>query len=146
MKNLKKLMLMAVLTGAVSSGAYAQKITAAKVPAAVKAAFAKTNPGVTNVKWEKEDGKFEAGYTMGGHEMSALYDANGTMTESEMGIKVSELPTSVLSYVSANRKGAKIKEAAKITKAGGEVNYEAQVNGKDMIFDAKGSFIKEVKD
>lgn len=145
MKNLKKLILMTALAGAVSVGAYAQKIDVAKVPAAVKTAFAKANPGV-KVKWEKEDGKFEAGYMMGGHEMSALYEANGTMTESEMGIKASELPASVLSYVKTNRKGAKIKEAAKITKANGEVNYEAEVNGKDMLFDTKGGFIKEVKD
>jgi hypothetical protein len=145
MKNLKKLMLLTALTGA-TAGAYAQKIDAAKVPAAVITAFAKANPGVTKVKWELEKGHYEAGYTQGGHEMSALFEPSGIMTESEMEIKVSELPANVLSYVKANRKGAAIKEAAKITKAGGEVNYEAEVKGKDMLFDAKGNFLKEAKD
>jgi hypothetical protein len=78
--------------------------------------------------------------------MSALFEANGAMTESEMEIKVKELPAAILEYVKTNRKGAAIKEAAKVTKANGEVNYEAEVNGKDMIFDAAGNFLKEEKD
>ena len=43
-------------------------------------------------------------------------------------------------------KGKNIKEGAKITKADGTVNYEAEVNGTDVIFDASGKFIKEAKD
>jgi hypothetical protein len=31
-------------------------------------------------------------------------------------------------------------------KANGEVNYEAEVPHKDVIFDANGKFIKEAKD
>jgi hypothetical protein len=77
--------------------------------------------------------------------MSALYEANGTMTESEMDIKVSDLPASVLAYVKENYKGKKIKEGAKITKSDGTVNYEAEVDGKDVIFDATGKFLKEMK-
>ena len=115
------------------------------VPAAVKAAFAKQYPGTT-AKWEKEDGKYEAGFKHQGHEMSVLFEASGTMTENEMEIKVTELPSSAMEYVKAHYKGVTVKEAAKITKANGEVNYEAEVKGKDLIFDAKGTFLKEVKD
>jgi hypothetical protein len=62
-----------------------------------------------------------------------------------MEIKVSELPGSVMQYITAHHKGASVKEAAKITKANGEVNYEAEVKGMDLIFDATGKFLKEVK-
>lgn len=142
---MKKLMMMSALVAAIGFSACGQKLDASKVPAAVKAAFAKQYPGITT-KWEKEDGKFEAGFKQNGNTMSALFEANGTMTESEMDIKVSDLPATVLAYVKDHYKGKTIKEGAKITKADGTVNYEAEVDGKDVIFDSNGKFLKEVKD
>ncbi len=139
------MMMMSAFIAAITVSACAQKIDAAKVPAAVKTAFAKQYPAV-KVKWEKEAGLFEAGFELKGNEMSALYDANGTMKESEMEIKVADLPASAVKYVNDNYKGKKIKESAKITKADGTVNYEAEVNGKDLIFDANGKFINAVKE
>jgi hypothetical protein len=141
---MKKLLSLVALATAIGFSACAQKLDASKVPAAVKATFEKQYPGVS-VKWEKEDGKYEAGFKQNGNTMSALYEANGTMTESEMDIKVSDLPASVLAYVKENYKGKKIKEGAKITKSDGTVNYEAEVDGKDVIFDATGKFLKEMK-
>jgi hypothetical protein len=138
-------MIMAALAAIVVFSATAQKLDAAKVPTAVKAAFAKQYPGAV-AKWEKEDGKYEAGFKQNGSNMSALFEANGTMTESEMDIKVADLPTTVLAYVKEHYSGKKIKEGAKITKADGTVNYEAEVDGKDVIFDANGKFLKEMKD
>ena len=129
----------------INIAASAQNIQAAKVPAKVKTTFAKQYPG-TAVKWEKENNKYEASFSKDGNVMSALYEANGTMTESEKDIKVTSLPATVLAYVKANYKGKTIKEAAIITKADGTVTYEAQVSGKDLIFDANGKFIKEMKD
>lgn len=35
----------------------------------------------------------------------------------------------------------KIKEAAKITKSNGEVQYEAEVNGKDILFTPEGKIV-----
>ena len=142
---MKKMMMISAFFAAITVSAFAQKIDAAKVPVAVKTAFAKQYPGVA-AKWEKEAGMFEAGFKEKGHAMSALYDAGGMMKESEMEIKIADLPASVAKYVNENYKGKKIKESAKITKADGTVNYEAEVSGKDLIFDANGKFIKAVKD
>lgn len=115
------------------------------VPESVKNSFAKQFPGITP-KWEMEDGNYEAEFKHMGHEMSAVFEPKGSMTESEMAIRVSQLPAPVLEFVKTNHKGATIKEAAKITKTNGEVNYEAEVKGKDLMFDASGKFLKEVKD
>jgi hypothetical protein len=38
--------------------------------------------------------------------------------------------------------GVKITEAGKVTDAKGRTRYEAEVKGKDMLFDEKGNFIK----
>lgn len=111
-----------------------------KVPAAVKSSFQKEYPGV-KVKWEKEGLNYEAGFKQKGHEMSVIYSPNGTPTEKEVEIPVSELPKAVRDYVSQNYKGAKIKEAAKITKSNGAVQYEAEINGKDVLFTPEGNLI-----
>lgn len=79
---------------------------------------------------------------LAGKETSAVYDEKGTLTEMEEEIKVSALSPSISAYVKEHYKGGVIKEAAKITK-GSETIYEAEVNKKDLIFDANGKFIKE---
>ena len=114
--------------------AAAQKISPAKVPALVKTAFKKAYPAVTKVKWEKEKGNYEAGFKQGTDVMSALFKADGMQIESELDIKTTALPANIMSYVKQNYKGAAIKEAAKITKATGEINFEAEVKGKDLLF------------
>lgn len=133
-----------IISAIVSLTAFAQKIDATKVPAAVKTSFAKQFPNA-KAKWEIEDGKYEAGFKNGDKTMSALFSIDGTMTESEVSIKQTELPAAVLAYVKEKYKGKTIKESAKITKANGTIVYEAEVNGKDLIFDDKGKFIKAVK-
>ena len=115
-------------------------------PAAAKAALLKAFPGSSKIKWEKENANYEAEFTHSGKKMSAEFDDKGTLLESEETIRSSELPASVLQYVKEHYKGASIKEAAKITKSNGDINYEAEVNKMDVIFDANGKFIKEEKD
>ncbi len=104
-----------MLTISVAFTANAQKLKEANVPVAVKAAFTKTYPN-NKAKWEKEDGKYEAGFKMNGTTMSALFIANGSMTESEMEIKVADLPATVLAYVKEHHKGKNIKAGAKLQK------------------------------
>ncbi len=142
--NIKKNLLLSALIATAGFSATAQKINATKVPDIVKASFAKQYPGVT-ATWEKEGGKYEAGFKKNNHNMSALFEVNGTMTESEVTIKVTELPHAVAGYVKEHYKGKTIKEGAKITKADGTINFEAEVDGKDVMFDDKGNFLKVTK-
>ncbi|KAA5534524.1 hypothetical protein F0919_07845 [Taibaiella lutea] len=111
-----------------------------------KAGFESKFPGATNVKWEKEDDMLEVNFKQGGKEMSALFETNGTLTETETEIAVTALPASASAYMKQHYAGKKVKEAAKIVKADGSVNYEAEVEKKDVLFDADGKFIKEAKD
>ena len=117
--------------------ANAQKLSTEKVPAPVKAAFEKLHPH-TRVNWEMEKKNYEAGFTANGKETSEVYNAGGSLLETEVAIKVAELPASVQSKL----KGMKVAEAAKITKADGSVNYEAEVKGKDLLFDPNGNPVK----
>lgn len=112
-------------------------------PAAVREAFAKSFPGITVTKWDKEGGKYEANFTKNGKSMSATFNVSGVLEETETDIKVTELPSSITSYIKTKYSGANIKEAAVIINAGGVKMYEAAIKGKDLLFDMQGKFVKE---
>ncbi len=122
-----------------------QKIDVSKVPDAVKTSFARQFPGA-KAEWEKEDGKYEAGFKLNGNNMSAVFEADGRMAENEVDISLTDLPPIILAYVKDHYNDKSIREAAMITNADGSVTYETEVGGKDLIFDANGKFLKEVKD
>jgi len=144
MPGMKKLGLFAFV-GLLVAQVSAQKINVSEVPELVRAAFNKSYPNAKPV-WEKESGNFEASFKEEGKEVSVIIDHKGMILETETGMAVTELPATALEYLKSHYKGMKVKEAAKIVKAGGEIMYEAGMNGKDILFDADGKFLKEVKD
>lgn len=132
----------AVLIGTLT---YAQKKAERSVPPAVKAAFQKAFPNAKEIKWEKENNSWEANFEWNEADYSVLLDESGNIIETEVEIEPHQLPQNVSLYLTQHYKGQKIKEAAKITDAKGVVSYEAEIKGKDLIFDEKGNFIKEIK-
>lgn len=128
-----------------SCNASAQKLKSADVPAAVKASFEKAYPAVKDVDWEKEGENYEAEFEVNKQETSVVYNAAGTLLETETEISTSALPSAAVAYVAQNYPKEKIKEAAKITAADGTITYEAELRDRDLIFDANGQFLKEVK-
>jgi hypothetical protein len=140
----KKIMIAA---WAISAGltACAQKLDASKVPAAVKTSLEKNYPGAV-AKWEKEKNMYEANFKYEGNKMSALFESDGTIKETETDIKPAELPAAVLLYVKEHYKGKTISEGAKITKSDGSISYEAEVDGKDVLFDKDGKFMQAGKE
>jgi DNA polymerase II small subunit/DNA polymerase delta subunit B len=123
----------------------AQNVKETEVPSLVKAAFNK-NYANTHAKWEKEKDNYEVNFKKDNKMMSAVIGKTGQIIETETDMPVDELPENVQSYLKAHYKGVKVKDAAKIVKANGEVNYEGEVNGKDVIFDKNGKFIKIARD
>lgn len=122
--------------------ACAQKVDKSSIPTVVKTTFAQLHPDVSKVKWEKEDAVFEASFKVERAEQSIVFDADGKVIETETEIAITELPSKVKAYIVEKFQGAKIKEAAKITDAKGLVSYEAEVKGKDLIFDENGKLLQ----
>ncbi len=142
---MKKPMLIA--TGLIISlAACAQRVKESEVPTVVKESFKKSYKDAKEVRWEKEAANFEAEFELGEADQSVVFNATGQFVETEVGIKVNELPSGVKDYVAKIYKDVKIKEATKITDAIGTVTYEAEIKGKDLIFDSAGKFIKEEAD
>jgi Putative beta-lactamase-inhibitor-like, PepSY-like len=117
------------------------------VPKAVADAFAKKFPGATNIKWGKENAKeYEADFKLNGVAMSANFLTDGTWTETEAVIAVTELPAPVVATVTANYAGYTITGADKIEKANGAITYEAEIKKgskkKEVILKADGTIVK----
>ena len=141
---MKKTIIVALLFAVMDASA--QKMDASKVPDAVKKAFTGKASSATDVKWEKEKGNYEANYKLGNQKKSSAFAPGGAWLETENSIAVTALPAAATEYLAKNYNGQKIKEAAQITMANGENRYEAEIKGTDVIFDAKGTFIKTEKD
>jgi hypothetical protein len=120
----------------------AQRLKSTDVPAAVKSALASQYPAATGVNWEKEKGNYEANW--GGRskeDNSVVFAPDGRFVEKVVAIPISSLPPAVATYVREHYPGARITEAGKVTNAAGETRYEAEVKGRDLVFDAAGKFL-----
>ena len=138
--------ILVTLSLVVVSFSFAQKGHKTEIPAPVKTAFAKQFPQAKGVKWEKEDGNFEAEFDLNKVEQSAVFDAQGNLVETEMEIKASDVPKAAMDYAKTHYPGKKIKEMARITDAKGVVSYELEIDGKDLMFDKAGNFATEKKE
>ncbi|HXB45750.1 MAG TPA: PepSY-like domain-containing protein [Puia sp.] len=142
---MQKTILSLVILSSISTGiAVCQDLKEKDIPSTVKAAFSTKYPAAKNVHWEKEKGNFEANWGgKSGEDNSAVFSPSAQFVEIVVAIPVGQLPPSVAPYVAKNYKGAKIKEAGKVTDASGKHMFEAEIKGKDLIFDEKGVFLKE---
>lgn len=120
------------ITLVITSGVMAQDLKSKDVPKVVKAALVSKYPQAAKVSWEKEKGNFEANWGgKSGEDNSASFTPKGEFVEIVNAIKISELPSPVVPYVAAHYKGAKIKEAGRVTDAAGKIRYEAEIKGGD---------------
>lgn len=139
---MKKITLLLAI-GCFAFSANAQKLKDSEVPPIMKQSLEKLHPGVKVEKWEKEKNNFEAEFKEGGVEKSVELGPNGQLIQSEEEIAVSALPKAISDYITTNMAGKKAKEASKITDAKGNVNYEAEIDNVDYIFDAAGKMLRK---
>ena len=145
---MKKIIGLTAILFALSGATFAQEKESGKidVPAKVKSALIQKYPEAKNVGWEKEKGNYEANWGgKSGEDNSVQFTPSGTFIEIVKAIPVSQLPSNIASYVKQHYNNAKITEAGKVTNAKGQLSYEAEVHGKDVIFDEKGNYVKAEK-
>jgi hypothetical protein len=141
---MKKTFLFPSMLIALAINAHAQDIKSKDVPVEVKKALAAKYPNATRVNWEKEKGNYEANWGgKSGEDTSVQFTPAGAFVEEVNVISVSQLPASVAVYVKAHYNSAKIKEAGKVIDASGRRMFEAEIKGKDLLFDESGNFIKQ---
>lgn len=128
-----------------STPVFAQQETTIHPPAAAAAAFSKAHPGIKGT-WESEGKDYEVNFREKGAGMSCVLTAGGTIIETETGIKAEALPDAARTYLQQHYPGQKIKDAARIEKANGTIEYEAGIGNKDILFNEQGTFLKVAKD
>ena len=141
---MKRLFIKVIVVGICGFSASGQKLKESQMPAAARAAFQRHYPN-TKANWDKEDANYEVNFKKDGKGMSVLIQ-DGTIVETETMISLNELPALAFDYMNQHYKGIKLKDAARIVKANGEVNYEAEIVHKDIVFDGNGKFLKEEKE
>jgi len=122
----------------------AQKVSESKVPEVVKAVFTKGYPGTAG-KWVKEDGNYEVSFDKDTKKMTLVIAPAGSLVQTEYAITSAELPKGAVDYLAVHAKGVKLDEMAHILKPNGEIQYEAEVKGKDILFDKDGKFLSKEK-
>jgi len=124
---------------------FGQKANGKKIPQAVKSVFYSKYPNVKDVKWDNEDDNYEASFDVNRVNNSILFSQDGKIIETEVEIEISQLPINVSDYLKKHYKNQKIKEVAKITTDKGIIIYEAEIHGKDLLFDENGNLITRNK-
>ena len=64
--------------------------------------FDKSFPKTIVKTWDKEDGNYEANFNQSGKIMSATFNTQGKWMETELTIKVSELPEAIPDFIKKN--------------------------------------------
>ncbi|MEO6882875.1 MAG: PepSY-like domain-containing protein [Bacteroidia bacterium] len=137
---MKKIILAMAFIGITGAAVWAR---GTEVPQLVKTKFQSIYHDVTKVKWGKEGANYEAEFSYKAVSTSVLFDAQGNVLETERAVTMADFPKTAKDYLAKNRAGMKITETSKITDANNKVTYEAEVKGKDIIFDDKGNFVQE---
>ena len=126
-----------------TAGLVAQKTN---VPAKVTTAFNAKFPGAKDVKWGKESKtEYEAEFKLNGNGISANFKADGSWTETESVIKVSELPVAVVTAINKKYPGAVISKAEKVEMPGKtayETSFKLKGKKKSLELNADGSIAK----
>jgi hypothetical protein len=145
---MKKIMSIVVIVFILGNAVCAQNNKGIAVPAVVKTALNNKYPGSHSypITWEREKGNYEANWGgKDGEANSVLFTPKGEFIEIVKAIPSNELPKPVLTYVAKHYKGAKLGDIGIVNDAKGTTSYEVEINGKDVIFDYNGNFIKEEK-
>lgn len=129
-----KIVVIALVAVGMSCSSDDHEIEESSVPKSARTALSTAFPDADDIEWEKEGEDFEASFENGKVEMSVVFGADGGIIETEKEIKVSEFPQKVQEAL----KGEKVEEAAIIMK-NGKTMYEAEVGGKDLLFDEDGN-------
>jgi hypothetical protein len=122
------------------------KLNESSIPELVKSKFKSLYPGSKVEHWAKEEGNYVAEFDYQKKEMVLFITPEGKVIKSEARIHPSEIPADAQAYIAKHYPGKKITDAVTTKDHQGNQIYEAEVGELDLIFDAKGQFIKSVKE
>jgi len=126
----------------------AQQIESQNVPPLVIQSFNKLYPDVVHVKYELEDGNYEAKFKKDDSKLEAVFSATGTLIQTEKSLgSVKDLPIKVLNTLKKDFAGYTYKDAEVLTTADGKVLYEVEAESAsvayELLYDSEGNLMKK---
>jgi hypothetical protein len=144
---MKKLFLIIITIPVFAVTLFAQeKLNELAIPKTVKSKFEALYPNTKAEFWTKEDGNYVAEFDHQKKEMIIFIAPDGKALKIETRVHPSGIPKDAKAYIAMHYPGKKITDAVTTTDLNGNRIYEAEVDELDLIFDAKGKFIKSVKE
>lgn len=126
-----------------------------QVPPAVREGFQRDFPDAKGVKYAREtrDGltRYEANFKKDGKEIEAVYEADGTLVQTEQEIALRELPELIVRSIKQQHPDARLSEAEQVLDPKGTtLGYEVEISvGKDWFeldLDSDGKILKTESD
>jgi hypothetical protein len=122
----------------------AQSLLDTDVPAAVKTEFSNAHPTAMTVSWKHAATDYEVEYMQHAAVNYAVYTADGKLVETRYKITAFDLPSTVYAYIKEHYPNAPSKEYLRITDATGIVTFGVKVNGQEVFFDKKGTYLNTI--
>lgn len=120
----------------------AQTVKEKDVPSVVVKKLQELYPGIRGIKWEMEDGMYEATFKNEKTETSVLLSREALLAVIETEIKPSELPEGIQQALAKDHPSKSVKEAFRITDAKGLVTYEVEIADTEYIFSSEGTLLE----
>lgn len=118
MKIIKILPILAILIIAIACSEEKDEITG--VPEKIEAAFSTKYENAKDIKWENEDGIWEAEFSLSGIEYEAYYDQRGEWAETKHVIELSEIPDNIMESIKSEYADRNILEVEKFDSREGQ--------------------------
>ena len=141
---------------------FAQDLEESEVPKVVMEKFKKSYTMNDEVDWKKRGENYVAEMDVNEKEVNITYDTKGNLIQKETELEESEVPKPILKYFNSKyiikKEGDKVSnnemtkkiileslDAYKITDGQGNITYKIDAITSDLLFDSKGSFLKEIE-
>ncbi len=117
-----------------------------EIPAAVQRSFQQKFAQASDIKWEAEEGSYEAEFQLNGKEMSAEFAGDGTWKETETEVEQADLPAAIVDTLEAAYGDYEVKKAELCETPEGK-NWEIEVKKDqtemELVMDENGKILKK---
>ncbi|WP_345026370.1 hypothetical protein [Ravibacter arvi] len=107
------------------------------VPQNIQSSFGTDYSGVQDARWEYNNDVYRSSFMQDGKNKAVLYGRDGRIIEARTGTTMNGLPSAVQSALT----GKNVTSPYEI-KVGDNTYYSAQVDGKEMYYDANGKALE----
>ncbi len=117
-----------------------------EVPEAVQKSFQEKFAQASEVKWEEEEGTYEAEFQLNGKEMSAEFSGDGTWMETETEVDQADLPAAIVDTLESAYGDYTVEKVESCETPEGK-NWEIELKKDDtemeLVMDENGKILKK---